>query len=555
MLLITKFNKLIRNKFIWTFIAIVIVFAFVLAGAATRGCDGEGQDSRGAGTLFGEIVSRQELAQAQYFELGLRQVQLDDEQRVMLRKRAWTRLAALRMAGNLGIIVSDGDVGAAIQQDPTFQVEGVFDRMRYKAIVEQELRIPVSIFETYLRQDLTLRILGSILESAVWSSPYEVQERLHNLTDRFTAEVATLDTNAVAGVKASDEEIEEYFEEHTDQFMVPEQVKVRYVSFPISNYLAKTEVTREKVEMAYTNNIERYTTTDTNGVSSTTPLTNVYDTIEEELKWEEATFLAKDDATEFAMSLAKDRYGQRSTFKESAKNWSVTIQTSEFFSATAVITNLAVGPSFNRAAFELEENDEDYFTDAIVGDSEVFVLATCERQDERVPELDEVREDVVMLADAEARRKALLEEAQSIRETIVAAIETGKTFTEVAGKTNLTVVTAGPFSVYEGITNDIPGSYQISWEVASLANGEISEPIEAGDCVHIVHVARRETGDYGQSASLKPQLVQTLDRSRSNLLFSRWGDFILALAEHEDHFPVETGEDEDKGDDEDESDV
>lgn len=549
MLLITKFNKLIRNKLIWTLIAVVIVFAFVLAGAATDGCGNNQQTGRGAGSLFGEEISRQELAQAQYFELGLRQTQLDDEQRVMLRKRAWMRLAALKTAADLGIRVSDAEVGAAIQRDATFQENGVFNKERYKAIVEQQLRVPVSVFETYLRQELAFRILGGVLESAVWSSPYEVQQKLNNLTDRFTVDVATLGTNKVADAKASSEEIQTYFEENTDRFMIPERVAVRYVCFPISNYVAKTHVTRESIELAYTNHLDRYTSTDTNGVSTTTPLTNVFATIREELTREEATFLAKDDATEFVMSLAKDRYGHQSTFEESAKSWAVTIHTSELFSATDVVTNLAVGPSFNRAAFELEDQGDNSFSDAVVGDEDVFVLAAHVRQPERIPDLDEVRADVVPLANADARRKALLAKANDIRNAIVTATQGGQSFSKAAEEAGLTVVTTKPFTVYEGMGDEIPGSFRISQEVVSLASGEISETIDAEDDVHIVHVVRREIGDFGQSAGLRPQLVQTLDRYLSNLLFTRWGEYILELGNYKDNFPVKVGEEETNGED------
>ena len=131
-MLITQFNKLIRNKFVWTVFAVIIAFFFVGASVSSRGCSADAGDRRGMeGKLFGENVTSREFAMARYFEMGLRyDSALTPEQSAALRERTWARLAALRLAEQMGLGATEDEVMQALQQDPSFQVNGAFSPQR-----------------------------------------------------------------------------------------------------------------------------------------------------------------------------------------------------------------------------------------------------------------------------------------------------------------------------------------------------------------------------------------------------------------------------------------
>ncbi|MBL7077825.1 MAG: SurA N-terminal domain-containing protein, partial [Kiritimatiellae bacterium] len=253
-MLISKFNKLIRSKVLWSILAITIAFFFVGASVMSRsGCAGPNEERAAEGTIFGEEVSGNEFYLARYFELGMRPMADNSEEAIAaLRDRTWRRVAALRMAARMGISVTDDDIRTVITQDPTFASNGVFDQRRYLAFLQAQLRIDPSTFEDYLRQDLTIRRLMSALRSATWSAPYEMAPRLAKLTDQVSIEYALLPGERnTDSVEVGDEDVASYFESYRDAFRIDEQLKVRYVSFPVGDMLDAVEVTGADIDDYY----------------------------------------------------------------------------------------------------------------------------------------------------------------------------------------------------------------------------------------------------------------------------------------------------------------
>lgn len=532
MLLITKFNKLIRNRVLWAAFAVLISISFVMVGFASRGC-GEAANTAGLeGTMFGENISARQFAQARSFELGLRGApEMDDEARHALRKRTWMRLAALHKARQLGITASDVQVARAIQRDPTFAEQGVFSPARYETIVTRQLQIPLSHFESYVRQDLTLRQLSALIDATVWTPPSEVQERLENLTDMFTVEyVAVTNAAIVAGIEADKYDAQEYFEENEEFFRIPDEIRVRYVSYAVSNLLDREEANVGELEIQedYTNRIDQYSVTDTNGNMTVTPLDEVREEIARSLKWDKAVDLARDAANAFALDLAADEYGRAMPFSQAVKVHKVTAYTTEYFSASTVLTNLGVDLDFNSTAFSLDPNDEEaYFSGAVDGELAVYVIAALDERESRIPSLDEVLEDVLPLAQEVAEREAYHDHANMVRDALVKALEDGESLRDGAATCGLNVATTTPFSVYGGVSQEDPQAEALARAVVNLMPGDVTDPVETSDGAVIGYVLNREPGDIASAAAIRPQLHTTLDNYRSGTLFQAWAEELL----------------------------
>ncbi len=71
-MLITHFNKLIRNKIVWGAFAFIVVIAFVGTGMSFRGLDKASRERNAEGKLFGQPVSSADFFKARYFAMGLR---------------------------------------------------------------------------------------------------------------------------------------------------------------------------------------------------------------------------------------------------------------------------------------------------------------------------------------------------------------------------------------------------------------------------------------------------------------------------------------------------
>jgi hypothetical protein len=546
MLLITKFNKLIRSKLIWSVIAGIIIVSFVWMGAAGNNTDVDPRQQRGEGTLFGDAVSFRTFQLARAFELGFQDgSDLTEEENSQLKKRVWTRLALLGTAKRMGITSSREDVLASIQNDPMFQSEaGTFDRTRFNVILNRYLKVPESVFYQYKDQEVVMKQLLDLLYASVWASPFEIMRNMGDLADIITVEYVTIPTEDITDdVKVKRKDIEAFYAENKELFTIPKQINVKYVTFPFSSYtaIASAQVTDDQVEEYYNDNIADYWITDTNSTNSATiqtPFEDVKDDIRVNIETSEAVFAARDAAMDFVVAIAPDRHGDAPDFSVAAASSVLTVHTSALFSASETPEGLLVGPDFTETAFRLNPvRIDEYFSDPIKGEDAVYVLAANETADARIPELDEVSDLAKSLAQASAEQKAIEETSAEIRNSLQNKIFAGKSLADAADDLDLDVVTTEPFTVYMGpLSNDFDHAESIMQAVTSLKQGELAEsPITVEDARLILYIAKREPVDFTTMQMLKPRVQASMDQYRTQLLFAEWGQHALKTADFTDH--------------------
>ena len=529
-MLITKFNKLIRNRLVWAVVAILVSVSFILSASVGKGCKAD-ERQRGMGELFGEDVSRQQFLAARFFEMGMRdRGSLPAEAEEALRKSTWVRLAMLHAAQDMGLTASDEEVAEAIQRDPTFAAEnGAFSKEKYRSIVEGQLRIPLTTFDAFVRQDLTLRKLNAVAESMMWVPPSDLRRRLANLTDKMKVEYGFLPVDASAPPpEVAEDEARSFYDDHAELFRVPDKLRVRYVRFPVSNYLASVEVDDDDIQRYYDDHLEDYMTVDTNNASVAVPLDDVRGGIVSNLIQQAATFKAKDEATDFVIALAPDRYGNVKQMNQAAADAHLMIQTTAYFSAFEDVPDLNVGYPFKEAAFKLDARDPNgYFSDAVIDQDAVYVVATDDKQDAHLPDFSNIVDRVMVLAVSNAAKRAFLDDLGEIREQLVAA-GTNTTFSRLLSARGATVVTSSVFTIYEGMaSNEQEYAELLIPNLITLGPGEISEPIEAEGGALMARLIERSPGEMGLVEYLKPQLMQTLNRYWSGAVFNQWGQFVL----------------------------
>jgi len=183
--LITKFNRLIRNRVIWAFFAALISVAFVFTFSKGGGCEKPGASRQGSvGVLYGKDVTGTELTFAKRGELGMRRnAALPPEADEELRERAWARLAALHTAARLGLGATDAEIAETIRSDRNFWEAGAFSQPRYRSLVQQHAAVPIGTFESFVRDQITLEKLKRLASELTWTPPSEVSEKLVAFSD------------------------------------------------------------------------------------------------------------------------------------------------------------------------------------------------------------------------------------------------------------------------------------------------------------------------------------------------------------------------------------
>jgi hypothetical protein len=550
-MLITKFNRMIRNRFLWAFIATVISVAFVLSFTSMEGC--ADANAGGIGTLYGKPVSAAEFRNAMFFELGLSSERgLPPDAYRQLERQTWRRLAILRTAAELGIITPDQEVAQLIASERGFLVNGVFDPSRYRTFVASR-GVDVPTFEAYLRQSLTMQKAANMLQAAVWLAPADVDRRLRNLTDERRIATIHISREAfVQPVDVSTNDLIAYFESNRDAFAEPERVSVAYVTFPYADQTGAV-VTAESVQSYYDLHADEFMPDSTNLYAMPLPLDEVREQIEEKLGAEAARYHAREVATAFVMDLAPDRTGHQAPFATLAEAHGLAVKTTGLFTIDAPLAELAVGPAFNRAAFGLIASDPELsFSDAISGSNAVYVVWAEQRIEARIPEFDEVRERVVPLAVSNARDRAFLDWAGEQRERLVAALADGEDLTTAAAELGLSVATTGVFTVFDdgGDTNMLAEAAAIMPAIVDLHEGEISKAIPVPGGAVLACQLERTPGATSAVYALRPQLMATLRQMDAGLLMETWGESLLKQADFHDLRPQaatdEAGEDLDE---------
>ena len=254
------FDLVQRNKRI-----IQIVLAIVLLPFAFFGVDSYFRDSATGQTVakVGDTeISEQEFQQA----LRERQEQLREmsggridpslldstELRVSVVETLIRRRVLLHHALRSGMTVNLDNIRAYIQQAPAFQGEdGKFSLARYEQILKGRNET-AGMFENRVRQEL---LLGQLAEaySATSVVPRTVAERVLRITEqqREISSALIPAQKFMQAVKLEEDAAKKYYDAHQDEFRVPEQVRVEYVTLSIDSMLPQIQVDPAEVKKYY----------------------------------------------------------------------------------------------------------------------------------------------------------------------------------------------------------------------------------------------------------------------------------------------------------------
>jgi hypothetical protein len=551
-MLISRFHKLIQSRLVWAIIIVVIVFAFVvfftpgLTASDTRA-------DLSPGSLEGEDVPHEEFRRAymhSYFGLAMMHgggMQISTEIDRMLNDAAWKRIAMLRTARDMGFVAAESDVVGSIQQNPNFQREGRFDPRVYQWFVEQILgpmQFTPAQFESYIREEILIQKLTSAVQEGVLVAPAEIERTLEALTDMFRIAVFRVTTNDITSeISVSEADVEALFDADPSAYRLPEQVRVSMMRFPVDQYLQPEEpVSADELSDAYQEHLEDYrveaVTDDASpdaaeaAAETYRPLEEVEDEVRDRVRRARARERAAEAADEAVYRLAPDREGRAPSFEDVAAEIGAEIVDLEPFSLSDPPPQTADAPTFARTAFALGETPDDYFSYAVDGGSNVYVLALRERIPARIPDLEQVYERVEEDARRESLREAMMARAEEIRFQIEAALDRGSAPDAALAQAEAVPGLYGPFSIAQGLAeeDDRPAHHEfVMRSIGDRNAGEFTEAMPIDGEVLLVYVIEREPGEAMRSSpDLSEEIRSVMLRERRSILVRTWQEDLLA---------------------------
>ena len=524
-MVIQKFNKLIRNKWLWGVFAIIVGGAFAFDFAIDSLLKNDSQEpvhDSGAGKLAGEAIDLAEFQEIAEDIRGFGRMRSNqDSSEVNLE--AWRNYAAIQIADKNGIAATDDEVKSMIRNDRSFQQNGAFSFQLYNALLRENGLTP-EIFEASLRRRLTLTRIGkTLLESAAWTSPMELDQAIADMTDTFTVKVATFteDKDAKAKVTVDDAAIKKWYDENVKSLELPARMKIRYVKFNATDplILAKMPVTEDEMRDQYDATIDKYTSTDTNGVETVKKFEEVKSGIEKELKQIAAVYYFETNLNFRAYAVKAAKGGSR--LDEIAREDGLKVETSDWFSADGgyqdgfMVRASRVCPGakgFAEAVAELDPENDDLKYAIYSSDSAVWLAELKETSPKHTPTFEEAKEPI---------RPRVLKAAQAdaFKASVEAIIKKGAKEVLAAKDvtTNLT------FSVADLQPNQLKDQVHVARAASKLAKGGISDftLVSPGKALVVV-CEDRVAGDAAKAMVLRSQVQNDVAMLAANQLPDAW---------------------------------
>lgn len=571
-MMISKFHRLIQNKITWWVVLVIIIFSFVIWGSQSGSSGSDAQRQTAAAMLQDKPVEHAEFRSAYAgTHLGLvlqygRDINITPQIDDVIRKQAWQRIAALREADRLGISASEDEVWAMTQQLPFFRTkEGQFSMQAYENFVGQFLPQKLGMtkhgFDVFMREEITLQKAGLMIARLMLIPPADTRRYFQAMNDRFVVEHALLTPDLVTNsVKTGRDEAKALFDKDPAAYRIPEMAVVRYVAIPYSNFVAKAEVKDDEVQKYYNDHIDEFVIPSTNSAKAAStnaefstettkyrPLDEVKPKIIDSLKQIAATEGARSNALAFIELTQGRPPAKPMTFDEAAQATGFRVETSKPFAELGEVPGLEVGSDFNRTAFSLTgEDGSNVGYEPVKGLAAWYVLAHKDRLPERIPSFDEVIDQVIPDAQQQAVSDALIALAKKTRDDMDAAAKAGRSVADAARKHGVTLKTTEPFSASEaGSREDAEEEFKYLIRGVLTHNaGEVTDllPVQ-GRGIIVAHVKSRAQADMSAFDQLRPQIANQIRRSQGRQLFDGWQEYLLKRDKFEDLLKKATTQD------------
>ncbi|MES2561481.1 MAG: peptidylprolyl isomerase [Pseudomonadota bacterium] len=157
-----------------------------------------------------------------------------------------------------GMTVNADQLRAYITQAPVFQEDGKFSAVRYEQFLKSRNETAVS-FQNRVSQELLLTQLSQAYASTS-IVPRSVAERLLRITDqqREVSRLLVQPGKFSASVKLEEDAAKKYYESRQDEFRVPEQIRVEYVTLSLEALLPQIQVDAAEVKKFYDANQRQF---------------------------------------------------------------------------------------------------------------------------------------------------------------------------------------------------------------------------------------------------------------------------------------------------------
>ncbi len=403
-------------------------------------------------------------------------------------------------AKKLGVSVSDWEINEEIKKQRTFETDGEFDSTKWKNVLANLQRQGLN--EEFVRETLADAIrydkLKALVAPAVAASPRGVKERYEDQQSKIFSSIVTFkQADHAEGIEIADNEIQAYYDENKDGFQSQPKRAIKYVFFKkptAADFTPDTTIDGEEPPDA-TAELEAKTEEYAKAVYAFD--TAFADTSEEAIPLE--TLVTDAQYVDFINGGIK-----------STEPFSQSSPPAEMMAKRQLVSGVFSTISSTDIGTPVDTPEGYYF------------FRITERKESAQQELDEVKDDIANTLTAEKKANAASTAAAEAKETIDALLASGKTFAEAAEEAGATATEIKMFTSGQNPIGVADGGV-IKQTIASLANGEVSDPTDTPTGALLVYLESRELPlDPENEEATNATIATALQDVEQSSIFQNW---------------------------------
>jgi SurA N-terminal domain/PPIC-type PPIASE domain len=451
----------------------------------------------------------------------------------MLEQSIYVRMMEIQKAAELGVHVSDDQAqkaAANILRSPALQrafgVENESVPMsEFVSRILEPNRMTADDFENYVRDDLAIEQLRQLYGvPGELLTPQEATNEYIRENQQYSAQIVFFSaSNYLDRVSVSPKDVGEYYTNYMADYRLPVRVKVNYVLFSVTNYLAaaKTQIGTSNLDLEVQNIFAEKGGMQLVPDAKSTNEALAY--IRDVLVRRQALQNASTDANNFVQSVFNMQPVSPENLATAARQNGLTVEHPAPFAADYGPSEFTAPADFTKAAFEL--TSESPISLPVSSPNGIYILALEANLPSEIPPLEQISSRV---ADDLRTRLATLT-AQHAGTNFAARVPiqmaVGKSFEAVGFADGLEPLVLPPFSL---ATQDVPeldnhATFNQLAEVAvSTPVGTTSGFMPTEDGGFVLYMQSRLPIDDVKMATEMPEFTARLRESRAQQAYSQW---------------------------------
>jgi len=429
------------------------------------------------------------------------------------RRQILMELALAEKAHQLGIRVTDEEVGEHIRALPAFQDNGHFNEQRFNEMLSSELpkrHLSEKDLQEIVSMKIALARLNELISTTALIAPSEVDDYLRMFNEKIDVAVAKFEEkNFKPTALPPEADLQAFYKQNAERFRIPKKIKVVYAEFPVP--AASSKITDDELRSMYDQNVARMGGRD----GGAPPFEQVKELLRKAVlqqHQQEAVNKVGRDATDFSLKFATDAR-EKPDFKALAAADRLKTGETGYVSGPPDLKGIKQPEAF--AAEILKLSRENPVSLPVPAGDVIYVAHWLDTQESSVPEFAQVKDKVAELWKRDAALKSARETGMAARARFAQMTSEGKTFQQATQALGLRWDTLAPFSLRE-IPREDPNRFfkQAAFAVRTGSAGDFQPDATGG---FFVFVKNRQAVDAAKVEDQRPEIKALLDRNERSL--------------------------------------